>query len=80
MQRKILALFAVVFTWLVSTGGAHASLDAKRFDVSVKEADASLHDSWFGLYAHDKKIGFFHEAIDKVAVEGETFYRKRLRM
>ncbi|MFO0969028.1 MAG: hypothetical protein U0793_26035 [Gemmataceae bacterium] len=77
MHRKILTVIVLILVWLVPAAAARAADETKRLDVGVKEADASLHDSWFGMYSHEQKIGFLHEAVDKVTEDGRTFYRKR---
>jgi hypothetical protein len=80
MYRKSLPLFGLVFALLVPSAAAQAPPEAKRLDVTVKDVDATLENSWFGIYAHGKKIGFQNVAVEKVTEKGQTFYRTHERV
>lgn len=49
----------------------------ERYEVTAKDADDSLEDSWFGIYFQSKKIGYEHTVRSKVTEAGKTFYREK---
>jgi hypothetical protein len=75
MHRKFLLLFGLVFASFVPSAAAQAPPETTRLDVSVKDVDATLEKTWFGMYAHGKKTGFLHTGLEKVTENGATFYR-----
>ncbi|HYV39802.1 MAG TPA: transglutaminase-like domain-containing protein [Gemmataceae bacterium] len=71
-------LFGLLFVMVAPfVAAAQPAPNAKRFDVVVKDVDATLHEDWFGIYQQGKKIGCSQDVAEKVTEKGQTFYRIR---
>lgn len=80
MFRKFLLLCGLIFGFSLSTLHAQTTVadaraETRRVDVRAGEFDTSLENTWLGLYANGKKIGYVHSRQEKVTEKGETFYR-----
>jgi hypothetical protein len=83
MNRNRLILLALVlagFVFPAPAALAQAQPMPQRLDVTVKDADASLENDWFGIYFQNKKIGFFNNGRSKMTENGVTFYREKMLM
>src|SRR5262245_44295289 len=78
MSRKISLVLAMMFALFFSTPSLAQAPPAK-VDI-VREADATLHHDWFGVYSQGKKVGFMRDAAEKVTENGQTTYRTRTQL
>jgi hypothetical protein len=81
MNRHRLFLLAVMLGGLTFVTAARAQTPTPtRLDVTVKDADDSLENDWYGVYFQNKKIGYYNTSRVKVADKGEPFFREKMFM
>jgi hypothetical protein len=79
--RARVLLGALAFALCFPVLGAQAPQPpaaAERLPLTAQQADALLGHEWSGVYFQGKKIGFLHEAREKLTENGRTFYRVRV--
>jgi hypothetical protein len=59
----------------VLAGAAPARPEVTRYAITAEQADAALHQDWYGVYLRSKKCGFMRDAFQRVTEKGQTFYR-----
>jgi Transglutaminase-like superfamily len=78
MLRHSLNLWVLIASVLVLPPSAIAQTPkSDRFELTTKDADASLSSDWFGIYFQGKKIGYFNSRLTKIEEGGRNYYREK---
>src|SRR5262245_2300708 len=78
--RLALSLLAVGLLFPLAASFAQQSPTPTRLPITVKEADETLEDEWFGVYFKGDKIGYFNNSRAKATENGQPVYREKFVM
>ena len=59
-------LFLLYFLLLMQWAGAQTSAELRQF------AEGSVYDVWYGIYAMDQKLGYYH-IVAELSDDGEQY-------